>query len=469
MAYGNGVHTNGHSKSAATAEIPQLYNLDAEKAILGAILIEPAAYYQVEAVGLRTDHFYLERHKWIFQAITILVARQVPVDFITLSDELEANGWMVEVGHGSLVDLMAAVPTSLHADHHARIVIKHAGLRHMVKAATKLAENAYAPGATQDGVAAYAMELAHNASDVITTGQRDAIFVGDALQDVVDVIGERCDNQGVTRGVPTGFKLLDYMFNGGLQPGNMGVLAGRPGMGKTSLALAMGLHAALHKKTVLMYSLEMSTDELVERLVSMKSMVPSKKIKTGALDTSDWDKITWACDRLHKIPFMIDGAASLTVSELRSKARRLHGRYGLDLIIVDYLQLLDAGTSSQNKAGHENRQQEITYISRSLKALAMELHVPVLALSQLNRGVEARADKRPMLSDLRESGSIEQDADTVMFTYRDAYYHEESSDNIAEVIVAKHRHGETGTVQLYFEPALALFRDLEMERTDLKY
>ena len=287
------------------------------------------------------------------------------------------------------------------------------------------------------------------------------------MPEVVDRISFLTRNRDRMMGVPTGFTQLDKIL-GGLQDSDLIILAGRPGMGKTSFGLTIAQQAAkYHDQRVAVFSLEMSKEQLVQRLLSMETSIDSHRLRQGDVrDENEWNALLEAANRLSSSPIHIDDTPAATVNEIRTKARRLYTESGIDLIMIDYMQLMSGQTGIRS----ENRQQEISYISRSLKALARELNVPVLALSQLSRAVESRADKIPMLSDLRESGSIEQDADVVLFIYREDYYIEDTDrQNIADIVVAKHRHGMTGTISLYFQKELTQFRDLVLHREDLDY
>jgi replicative DNA helicase len=280
------------------------------------------------------------------------------------------------------------------------------------------------------------------------------------MRDVVDLLGQT--QEGYLAGLPTGFGLLDRTL-GGLQKSDLIYVAGRPGMGKSAWALSVGLHAAKHGSRVAVFSLEMSKEQLVQRLLSMETMIESHRIRTRRIADEEWNIVLECANAISNLPIYIDDSSGVSVDYVRRETRRMYAEHGLDLIIIDYTQLM---SGEAGKAG--NREQEISYISRNMKNMAKELNVPVIALSQLSRAVESRSDKRPILSDLRESGSQEQDADIVLFLYRDDYYNEDTDrQNIAEVIIAKHRHGATGSVSLFFRKELTLFRDLEIHREEL--
>lgn len=361
------------------------------------------------------------------------------------------------------MDLINAVPTAIHVEHYARIVERTSVLRKLIRAAGQIAQIAYEETTEDIG------EVIDRAEQVIFSvaerrAQRDLVAVRSLMGDVVDRIDFLYHHRGEILGVPTGFKLLDKML-GGLQRSDLIILAARPGVGKTSMAISLAQNAARkYGKRVAVFSLEMSNEQLVQRMLSAETGIDSQRLRLGEIQgEEEWHKLMEAAGALSDAPIFIDDTPAVSAMELRTKARRLYAEHDLDLIVVDYLQLMQGDRRS------ENRVQEISAISRGLKGLARELNVPVLALSQLSRAVETRQDKRPILSDLRESGSIEQDADVVLFIYREEMYNEETEkQNIADVIVAKHRNGPTGSVSLFFRKELTQFRDLEMRREELE-
>jgi len=439
-------------------------NYEAERAVIGALLIDPDAIIKV-ANFLRGADFYRPRHALIYEAIFSLNERHEPVDFVTLVDELERNGHLEEVGGPAYItDLIAASPTAVYVDHYARIVERTAVLRRLISAAGKVAELAYDESQDVDEVVDRAEQIIFGVSE--SRIHRDLVPIRAIMTDVVERIGFLTRNRDHLMGVPTGFTMLDKLL-GGFQQSDLIILAGRPGMGKTSFGLSVAQNAARHYNAhVAVFSLEMSNEQLVQRLLSMETGIDSHRLRLGDVAEEEWTILMEAANQLSATSIFIDDTPAASVTEIRTKARRLYAEHGIDLILIDYMQLM----SGQSGSRPENRQQEISYISRSLKALARELNVPVIALSQLSRAVESRADKRPMLSDLRESGSIEQDADVVLFIYREDYYVEDTDrQNIADVLVAKHRHGSTGTVSLFFRKELTQFRDLEIQRTALDY
>jgi replicative DNA helicase len=458
---------NGYSESAATVPIKSVpANIEAERAVLGALMIDPDAIVKI-ANFLRAEDFYRERHGWIYEAMASLNEHREPLDFVTLTDELERRGQLEEVGGPAyLTDLIASTPTAIYVDHYARIVERTAVLRRLISAAGKIAELAYDESQDMDEVVDRAEQIIFGISE--SRIHRDLTPIRAIISDVVERIDFLTRNRDTLMGVPTGFTLLDRIL-GGLQKSDLLILAARPGMGKSSFALSVALNAARRNNArVAVFALEMSNEQLVQRLLSMETSIDSHRLRMGDINEEEWPILLEAANMLGTAPIFIDDTPGATVNDIRTKARRLYAEHGLDLIIIDYMQLMTASAGSSGR--NENRQQEISYISRSLKSLARELNVPVMALSQLSRAVEARSDKRPMLSDLRESGSIEQDADVVLFIYREDYYLEDSDrQNIADVLVAKHRHGSTGNVSLYFRKELTQFRDLEIQRTELDY
>ena len=441
-------------------------NIEAERAVLGSLMIDPDAIIKV-ANYLRPEDFFRERHAWLYEAMRTLNERREPLDFVTIVDELERRERLEEIGGPAyLTDLIASTPTALYVDHYARIVERTAVLRRLIAAAGKIAELAYDESQEVDEVVDRAEQIIFGISE--SRIHRDLTPIRAIMSRVVDRIDFLSRNQDTLMGVPTGFTMLDRLL-GGLQKSDLVILAARPAMGKTSFCLSIAQNAAKrHGTRVAFFSLEMSNDQLVQRLLAMETGIDSHRLRLGNIHEEEWPILLEAANMLANTHIFIDDTPAASVNDIRTKARRLYAEDGIDLIIIDYMQLMtgQSGGSGRN----ENRQQEISYISRSLKTLARELNVPVIALSQLSRAVESRSDKRPMLSDLRESGSIEQDADVVLFIYREDYYIEDTDrQNIADILVTKHRHGATGTVSLYFRKELTQFRDLEIQRTELEY
>jgi len=432
------------------------HNVEAEQSVLGSLLIDRDAIIKVAAY-LKASDFYINANGQIYQAVIDLYNKREPTDFITLSDELARREILDEIGGVTyLSSLLNTVPTAVHVEYYGRIVERQATRRRLIDAGTEIVGIGFRDGVdTED-----ALDAAEKALFDVSQNRQTKDF--ESIADVIDRYFDQIDylqqHRGEVVGVPTDFKDLDRL-TGGLQRSDLLILAARPSMGKTSLALGIAYGAAVqHGRSVGIFSLEMSSDQLVQRLLSTETGVDSHRLRLGMIDDSEWDRISRAFGRLSEAKIFIDDAANASIMDVRSKARRLQAESGLDLIIIDYLQLMSGRRS-------ENRVQEISEISRGLKGLARELNVPVLALSQLSRAVETRSDHRPMLSDLRESGSIEQDADIVMFIYREEKYDENSDKKgIAELIVAKHRNGPVSTVNLRFFEQTARFADLEVYR-----
>ncbi len=430
-------------RSSAVSRVPP-HNLEAEESLLGAMLLsKDAIAAAVEVCG--ADDFYKPAHGHVFDAITSLYSQGEAVDPVTVADELRRAGLLEAIGGAAtLLTLQSRTPATSTAGSYARIVEEHALLRRLIGVGGEIAELGYE---LPDDVVA-AVDTAETL--VFQVAQRR---ITDSMRPVKELFGETLDRlerlvergEAIT-GVPTGYTDLDEQLSG-LQPSNLIIVGARPGAGKTSFALGAAANAAMvHNVPVAFFSLEMDRQEIAQRFISAEARVESSRLRNGRLQESDWGKIAHAIGRLSEAPLFIDDNPHLTVMDIRAKARRLKSREGgLGLVIVDYLQLMSGRMNS------ETRQVEVAEISRGLKVLARELQIPVMALSQLSRGLELRADKRPTLADLRESGALEQDADVVMFLYRDELYNKESTERgVAEVIVAKHRNGPTGTAQLAF-------------------
>ena len=429
-----------------------LYSLEAEEAVLGCVLINPDAYFEVVPL-LKPGDFYLHKHRWIWEAFVRLHDQRQPVDFLTVGEELERRNQLDEVGGAAfLTHLVNTVPTSLHAEAYARIVQRDALRRRLLEAATTVAKLAYDDSqdigqVVNDAEAAvFAVAEQRLAKDVTPLKQVISAYY-DRIQYLIE-------HRGEILGVPTGFIDLDKLL-GGLQKSDLIIIAGRPGAGKTGFLLNVAKHAAqTHRKRVAIFSLEMSNEQLVQRLIAQETAIDSQRLRLGEVRDDELPLFVQAVNVLSDIPMFLDDTPALTPLQLRAKCRRLDQEYGLDLVVVDYLQLM------QGEGRSENRVQEVSYISRNLKALARELNVPVLTGAQLSRAVEQRTDKRPVLSDLRESGSLEQDADIVMFIHRpDMYERDSGKTNLADIIVAKHRNGPTDDVQLVFRGALTKFEN----------
>lgn len=436
------------------------HNIEAEQSVLGSLLIDPDAIIKV-ASFLRAEDFYRESHQAVYRAITALHERRQPADFITVVDELARQERLDMVGGPEyLTSLINMVPTSVHVEHYGHIVERTHVMRRLIQAAGEIAALAYEEREEVDEVVDQAERVLFEVSQRRISNA--LVPISEVIKTYYDRVEFLVEHRDETLGVPTGFADLDRLL-GGLQPSDLIIIAGRPGSGKTSLALTMASNAALKSNAVVaVFTLEMSGEQLVQRLISAQTGIDSQRLRLGRIEDTEWDQFTRASGTLSQAAIFIDDTPSPSPMEIRTKARRLAAEYDLDLIIIDYLQLMQGG-----ERRHENRVQEISYISRALKGLARELNVPVVAGSQLSRAVEGRQDKHPVLSDLRESGSIEQDADVVMFIYRDEMYDDDSEyANIAEILVAKHRNGPTGKVSLHFDSALTKFADLEVRSVD---
>jgi replicative DNA helicase len=446
------------SASPAPQVVP--HSQEAEEAVIGAVMINPEAYYDV-AQFLQANDFYIHRHQWIWEAFTRLHERRIPIDLLTVSEELEQMGQLAEVGGPAyLTALINAVPTSLHAEAYGRRVEETAIRRRMLTAANDIAKLAYQESATVDAVMDEAEKAIFGVSERRMT--RDLQSIQQVLSDYYDRIDQLANRDEETLGVPTGFIDLDRLL-GGLQPSDLLIVAGRPGMGKTAFMLSAAKNAAqTHKKHVAIFSLEMANEQLVQRLIAQETGIDSQRLRTGKLQEDEWPVFTHAIEVLSDTRIFLDDTPALTPLQLRTKCRRLHMEFQLDLIVVDYLQLMSGGIRS------DNRVQEVSHISRNMKILARELNVPVLAAAQLSRAVEQRADKEPQLSDLRESGSLEQDADIVMFIHRPEMYERDTTKkNIAQIKIAKHRNGPVGTIELVFRNNLAKFENAVTHNVDL--
>lgn len=435
-------------------------NIEAEQAVLCAMLIDKEAIARVTEI-LNGDDFYREAHRVIFNVMAELYGKNEAVDLITVTDALKRDNKLEDVGGIAYVTALAnAVPTAANVKYHADIVAEKSVLRQLVRVSTEIA----AMGYDADEEVNVLIDKAESRILEISNRKKKSDFtpISDVLMESVQGIEKLLNNKGGLTGIPTGFVDLDKLTSG-LHPSDFIILAARPSMGKTAFALNVVQNVALraHKKvggsprSVAFFSLEMSKEQLVNRMLCAEANIDSQRLRIGEMADKDWDSLWGACDSMSKAKIFIDDTPGITAMEMRSRARRLKAEHGLDLIVVDYLQLMQ-GSGKRNVSG--DRQQEVSEISRSLKALARELDVPVIALSQLSRGVEARQVKRPMLSDLRESGSLEQDADIVAFLYREDYYNPETENkNITELIIAKHRNGPVDTVNLFFHKQFTKF------------
>ena len=432
------------------------HNMEAEQAVLGSLLIDRDAIIRV-ASFLHGHDFYQPSNGDVYGAIMDLYNRREPTDVVTLTDELSRRSKLDHIGGiPYLTSLLSVVPTAVHIEYYARIVERTSTLRRLIDAGSKVVSVGYRSDVDTDEALDEAERAIFEVSQSRSTG--DFQTIATVIDRFFDTITELQEKRGTIVGVPTGYVDLDRL-TGGLQRSDLIILAARPSVGKTALALGMAYGAAIqHKRTVGLFSLEMSADQLVQRLLATETGIDSHRLRLGQIDDAEWDRISRAFGKLSEANVFIDDSAALSVMDVRTKARRLQAEHGVDLIVIDYLQLMSSKRT-------DNRVQEISEISRGLKQLARELNVPVVALSQLSRAVETRSDHRPMLSDLRESGSIEQDADVVMLIYREEIYDPNTEKKgIAEVHIAKHRNGPVGTVPLRFFDKTARFADLEAYR-----
>lgn len=445
-------------KAELSAKTPP-QNTEAEASLIGSILIDSEAIVKV-ADQVTPEDFYDNKHRTIFEAIVGLYEQREPLDLLTLSNKLESGGDLDKVGGSSyLTSLVEAVPTAAHVVHYAGIVAHKATLRRLISAATNIVGMGYEQDAPLENLLDQAEQTLFSVSH--KNFKQNFVPISTILAESFDRLDELHKDKGSLRGIPTGFKALDGIL-AGLQRSDLVILAARPSMGKTSLALNIATNIAVKDGIAVgIFSLEMSKEQLIDRLLASQSGIDSWKLRTGNLEDSDFPKLNNAMAQLSEAPIFIDDSAIANVMEMRTKARRLMSENPLGLIVVDYLQLM-SGTGN----GGDNRVQEVSEISRGLKALARELNVPVIALSQLSRTVENRTPQIPQLADLRESGSIEQDADVVMFIYREDYYNPETDKpNVADILIKKHRNGPTGQVQLYWHPEQLLFRGLDKSKT----
>ena len=446
---------------AQPSQVQLPMSLEAEQALLGAILLEPKSYLSIAAF-LNGDDFFLKRHEHIWNAFNRLQERNDAIDYVTLSRELQDMSVLDEIGGPAyLTNLVNNTPSSVHAEVYGEVVSRTSTRRKMLVAADIIRQTALDEELPIDKVISEAEQALFNVSS--SQIKREFVPIWEAVSEYYDEIEKLLELGTGAVGIPTGFKALDGLL-GGLQKSDLVVFAGRPGMGKTSWILTVALNAARRGARVAIFTMEMGVEQLVQRLLSMETGIKISQLRTANITPREHTRLTEAIGRISSLPLFIDDTPSITPIEMRTKCRRLQHEYGLEIVMVDYMQLMSAGKVYEN-----NRVQEISYISRSLKELARELNVTLLSTAQLSRAVEQRQDKRPQLSDLRESGSIEQDADAVMFLYRDEVYNPETTEfpNQADILLSKHRHGPTGTVQLYFEKSITKFMDVNLQRVDL--
>ncbi len=430
----------------------QPHSIEAEQAVVGAMLMDRDAILTSSEILVGAD-FYQTAYGVIFDAVVEIFNEGKPVDLITLQERLKEKDVPAEISSLEFVrDLVAAVPTSANVKYYAQIVADKAMMRRLIKQNDEISNMCYLGKESTEAILEVTEKKVFDL--VQKRGGGDYVPIKDVVMNALGKIEAASKTSGSVTGVPTGFLDLDYKL-AGLQPSDLVLVAARPSMGKTAFVLNIAQHVAFKaNKAVAIFSLEMSKEQLVNRLFALEGQVDAQALRTGNLKDEEWEKLIESAGIIGKSKLIIDDTASISISELRSKCRKFKLEHGLDLIIIDYLQLMTGSVGGRS----ESRQQEISEISRSLKALARELNVPVIALSQLNRGVELRTDKRPMLADLRESGAIEQDADVVMFIYRDDYYNKDTElKNVAEIIIAKQRNGSLGTVELTWLPQYTKF------------
>ena len=430
---------------------------EAEISVLGSLLIEESALVRTLEF-LKPFYFYEDAHQKIFLAAQSLFERNQAVDLVTVAEELRKRKQLEEVGGASyLAQLTASVPTAVNVEHYAQIVKEKALLRHLISTATQILQESYEPESEVNTLVDRAEQMIFDIGQHQIEGK--FIPLKDVIRASIETIDLLYQRKEHVTGLATGFKEFDTK-TAGLQPSDLVIIAGRPSMGKSAFVTSLCEHMGVElKKPIAFFSLEMSKEQLVQRMLCSHARVDAQKVRTGYLSHQDWPKLTAAAGKLSEAPIFIDDSPTLTALELRAKARRLKSQHNIELVVVDYLQLMQGLGSS------ESRQQEISEISRSLKALARELRVPVIAVSQLSRAVESRTGNRPQLSDLRESGAIEQDADVVVFLFREEYYHPtEENRNKAEAIIAKQRNGPTGSIDLVFLKEWTRFDNAEFRR-----
>lgn len=434
------------------------HSIEAEQSVIGSMLMNREAIIAASEIVV-ADEFYQRQYGVMFETMVELFNEGKPVDLVTLQDRLKEKDVPPEVCSLDFVrDIMAMVPTSVNVRSYAAIVHEKAVMRRLIKINEDIANSCYAGKENLDTILGDTEKQIFDLLQSRNGG--DLVPIRQVALNVLDKIEQATRSKSTVTGIATGFIDLDYRTSG-LQPSDLILIAARPSMGKTAFVLNIADYVGVRRqKTCLIFSLEMSKEQLVNRMLAMESNVDSQKLRTGTLTDADWDAVVEGIGTIGNSKLMIDDTPSISVMELRSKCRKIKLEYGLDLVMIDYLQLMTGSVKNS-----DNRQQEISEISRSLKALARELNAPVIALSQLSRACETRTDHRPMLSDLRESGAIEQDADVVMFLYRDDYYNKDTdTPNVAEVIIAKQRNGPIGTVNLGWKPELTRFVNMAKEQ-----
>ncbi|MGP4073695.1 replicative DNA helicase [Piscibacillus sp. B03] len=431
------------------------HNIEAEQSVLGAIFLEPSAIVSASEI-LEPEDFYRVSHQRIFEVMVRLTDKGEPIDLVTVMNELREQELLEEVGGVTyLTELAESVPTAANLEYYAKIVDEKSVLRRIIYTATGIVTKSFEEKDDLSEIIDYAEKSILDVSQQKASGKFRNIK--DVLINVYDNIEQLHHQSEEVTGIPTGFKDLDHITSG-FQKNDLIIIAARPSVGKTAFALNIAQNVAIHaQENCAIFSLEMGAEQLVMRMLCAEGNIDAQRLRTGSLQEEDWGKLTMAMGSLSDAGVYIDDTPGVKVSEIRSKCRRLKQESGLGMVLIDYLQLIQGSGSSR-----ENRQQEVSEISRQLKALARELEVPVIALSQLSRGVEQRQDKRPIMSDIRESGSIEQDADIIGFLYRDDYYNDDTEkENIIEIIIAKQRNGPIGTVELAFVKEYNKFVDLD--------
>lgn len=433
------------ARSMDTVRVPP-HSVDAEQAVLGGLMLSPEAWDKV-ADRLTEEDFYRRDHRVIFRAITELSNKSMPCDAVTLGEWFESQGLSDLVGGTAyILQLANTTPSAANIVAYCDIVREKSVLRQLIDAGTEIASDGFAPeGRSTQEILETAEQRVFRIAETGARGRSGFVPMRTAVKDAFAILHHRFENRGTVTGIPTGFTDLDEL-TAGLQPSDLIIVAARPAMGKTAFSLNMAEYAAMKtKRAVAVFSMEMSASQLAFRLISSVGRINQQHLRNGDIQEEEWPRVTSAITLLSEAKIFIDDTPALSPSELRARCRRLKREHDLCLIVIDYLQLM------QVPGNKENRATEISEISRSLKALAKELHVPVIALSQLNRSLEQRQDKRPVMADLRESGAIEQDADMIMFIYRDDYYNQDSPDKgLAEIIIGKQRSGPTGSVKLTF-------------------
>lgn len=430
------------------------FNMEAEQAVLGSVLTDSESVGEAAQI-LTPGDFYFSANKFIFEAVMDLFNQNKAIDFVTVTEQLKVNNKFEAVGGiDYLKRLVQSIPTTRHVNYYAQIIKEKSVLRELIKNANKISDMAYGEGDTLSSLIERSQQMIFDIAS--SQDNKELIHISDILQSSYDAIAENARNKDGITGLPTGFDELNKR-TGGFHGGELIIIAGRPGMGKSAFAVNIAEYMSISQgKTVAIFNLEMPREQIVNRILCSQALVNNSHIRTGQMQTDDWEKICDVADTIAKAPIYIDDTPSITVSQIRAKCRRLKQMHGLDMVVIDYLQLM------QSSGRSDNRQQEISEISRSLKVLAKELNIPVVALSQLKRESEGQKGKRPILSDLRESGAIEQDADMVMFLFRNYYYSKDPEEKeLAECIIAKNRSGETDTFPLGFKGEYTKFQNIE--------